>query len=137
MPTVTEDPITAWAHCPDATCNPYEIETPAVRRTTSYTYIDRGGDFPGIESSTSSIVPGDDTQLHCETCGKPLELAKAPRAVYPNESGVDPNGLLGINPRTSDPTLAAAQLAAEQADAIADLRAQLAELREEKDKATA
>ena len=137
MPTITDETVTGHAHCPNPRCDQYEYETPVVKRTVSWTYAENGGDLPGIERSTIEVVATKDTEDKCPRCGRYRELSIGERPEYPNESGVDPNGLLGFQPQVADPQLIAAQQNAELAAQLADLQAQLAELKKPAAKAPA
>ena len=130
MPTITEDIVDGYAHCPNPRCDPYEHATKIVKQTIEWTYLENGGDFPGFERSVVNLIAGEETDAVCPGCGRTRELSIAERPEYPNDSGVDPMGLLGMQPQTADPNLMAAQERAAQDARIAELEAKLEALAE-------
>jgi hypothetical protein len=97
MPTVTDIETEGYAHCAIARCpgNAQE-QVKAIRRETSRTYREMGGDAPGVESSWVTLLFADEEQRDCPHCGKPRELSAEPRVQYAPLSGHDPMGLLGV-----------------------------------------
>lgn len=110
-PTIRQDTVTAYAHCPDPRCKgTRQEEVPAVRETTEWTFASRGGgDDPGglgniflpmVENSQTHLrflndgadawgnqdpdLPND---MPCPHCGKPRELSDKPRPNYPVQVG--------------------------------------------------
>ena len=132
MPTITDEEVIGHAHCPNPRCDPYEHETPVTRRTIAWTYQENGGDLPGIERTSEQVIANEKTASMCPSCGRARELSLDERPEYPNESGVDPLGLLGMQPQTADPSLVAVQQQAELAQQLADLQAELAALKGKK-----
>ena len=122
MPSVTETPVKAYAHCGNPICpgNAQE-QVDALERTSAFSYQELGGDIPGDERSTVSFVFADEGDAPCSHCGRELrELSGSPRPQYENLSGFDPEYLRGL----------AAGLVPEAAgpsspDEIAELRAQV------------
>jgi hypothetical protein len=116
MPTTQETPIEGYAHCLNARCPGYAQEkVPAIRRETSYTWGDLGGDadFPGFERSAVSFHFADEEQSPCPSCAGAREVTPDPRTAYQNLSGHDPNGLLKIRPGDApDPVALQAEIAA-------------------------
>ena len=132
MPTIREETVTGYAHCPNSRCDPYEHETKVVRQTVEWTYLENGGDFPGFERSVVNIIAGEETDATCPGCGRQRELSVGERPEYPNDSGVDPLGLLGMQPQTHDPGLVAVQQNAELASQLAEMKAELDALKAQK-----
>jgi hypothetical protein len=123
MPTITEKPVEAYAHCNNALCPGYGQEkVKAVEEVTEWTFVDNGGDIPGVERSRSLLKFASDDDISCGTCGRERELSKDPRRNYENLSGFDPMGLIngkvpGFNPAVVNT----------EADArVAELEAQIA-----------
>lgn len=97
MPRISEVEITAFAHCPNPRCEGYtQREVPAISRTVEHTYVEKGGDMPGVETSQVYIHPCDEEL--CPSCGKTCEITDQRRVRYDNLSGHDPNGLLAYTP---------------------------------------
>jgi hypothetical protein len=91
MPTVSEVPITALAFCIDGRCPGYNQQpVEAVKRVTEFSYVELGGDLPGIERSTEAVMFADDGDAVCSHCGKPRLVSEQERPEYPNTSGQDP-----------------------------------------------
>lgn len=91
MPTVTEQPITGLAFCVDGRCPGYNQEpVPALKRTSEFSYLELGGDLPGIERSSSQVLFVNDDDAVCALCGKPRMVSDQERPEYPNTSGQDP-----------------------------------------------
>lgn len=107
MPTVTEKPVTAFAHCPTTRPRPCpgnrQEEVEAVRRETARTYREMGGDAPGVECSWVSLVFADEEQLHCEHCGKARDLSSQRRVQYDPQGEWDPNPLALLGAPEFDP----------------------------------
>lgn len=118
---VLEEPVQAWAHCPDPRCDGYrQQQVDAVRETTEFTFRDLGGDQSGVERSTSYLrFVGDDS---CPACGHRRELSDQKRVASVALSGHDPTGLLQF--KAPDGTFRPAG----GDDELAALRAQVAEL---------
>jgi hypothetical protein len=91
MPTVTEDTITAQASCTDGRCPGYEqVEVQAVKRLNQWSYVELGGDLPGIERTSSQVFFANEEDTACPFCGKPRIVDDQIRPEYPNMSGQDP-----------------------------------------------
>lgn len=123
MPRTTDTPIDAYAHCADSTC-PGNAQQPvkAIRHDVAFSYMDLGGDMPGIERTTSALRVAHDKDATCKTCGGPRELSTDPRPVYNNLSGHPQDGLLKIAAER-----AAGHQPTESAE-LAELRDQVAKL---------
>jgi len=98
MPTVTETLITALASCKDGRCAGYKQEpVQAVETQTDFSYIDLGGDIPGVERSTVSLRFADLADAQCPHCGEPRLVSEQTRPIYPNVSGQPQDALLSIH----------------------------------------
>lgn len=136
MPTITEQPVTLWAFCPDGACPGYDtVEVDGLAREISRTAFEEAGPgtVNGNSVSTSFMqyfVPdGKKTdehgnaiakELHCEHCQRALQVSSEPRPEYANISGRDPKELLNRR--------AEARRAAGRDEELAELRGQLAGL---------
>lgn len=101
MPTATETPVQGLAHCQDARCMGYEQEpVQAIQTITEVTYLDNGGDMPGIEQSFHDLRFVDENDVECVHCGKPRVVTSQQRPEYPNVSGHDPMGLFEFRGKT-------------------------------------
>jgi hypothetical protein len=101
MPTATETPVEAYAFCLDARCGGYlQEKVQGVRTTTSWTYLDMGGDMPGEERSTDMIRFADESDAVCGVCEGPRGISEQVRPEYPNVSGHDPMGLFEFRGKT-------------------------------------
>lgn len=99
MARVSHDKITAFAHCPDPRCPGYsQAEVQAVRDTVDHTYVDSGGDMPGVEKSQVYFDFVDESDAVCPTCSRPRELSDQRRVTYAALSGHSQAGLLNIKP---------------------------------------
>jgi len=91
MPTVTEQNVTGLAFCIDGRCPGYNQQPVlAVKRTSEFSFVENGGDLPGIERSTSQVFFADEADAVCQHCGKPRLVEDHERPEYPNTSGRDP-----------------------------------------------
>jgi hypothetical protein len=98
---VIEDVVKAYAFCPNAQCLGYQQEpVDGIRTTTAYTYLDKGGDMPGVESSTEMTRFADEAQAVCGQCSGPRLISEQERPLYPNISGHDPMGLFEFKGKT-------------------------------------
>ena len=98
MPTVTETTVDGWASCRDGRCPGYKQEPIQVVETlTEFSYVDLGGDVPGIERSTMLIRFADPRDEACEHCGGSRIAADQVRPIYPNVSGQPQDALLHVN----------------------------------------
>lgn len=101
MPTVTQTPVEAFAHCPNAQCLGYQQQpVQGVRTTTAWTYLDHGGDMPGLESSSDQVWFADEAHVPCSHCEQPRAISEQKRPEYPNISGHDPMGLYEFKGKT-------------------------------------
>jgi hypothetical protein len=96
MPTLTETPVDAYAHCVEPRCQGTNQEpVKAIRKETAHTYRERGGDMPGIEASWVVLAFENEDEINCPHCGRTRELSVEQRKTYAALSGHDPMGLLG------------------------------------------
>lgn len=101
MPTAMQQTVQAYAHCQDAQCLGYRQEiVEGVRTTTEFTYLDSGGDMPGVEKSNERVTFVNDEDIPCPHCEKPRAIGEQQRPEYPNISGHDPMGLFEFKGRT-------------------------------------
>jgi hypothetical protein len=100
MPLVTETVIDALAHCADQRCAGYTQQpVKAVQTVTQFSYIDLGGDLPGIERESFLLRFDDIADTQCPHCGEPRIVADQTRPIYPNVSGQPQDALLQPAPR--------------------------------------
>src|SRR3954466_5691424 len=88
MPTITEAPIRAFAHCRNPRCagnNQEEVD--AVQQTESYSFVERGGDLPGEENSIVRVNFASEEDQPCPQCGLLREVTADPRPSYQGEWG--------------------------------------------------
>lgn len=86
-----------YAHCNNPRCPGHSQErVEAVRRETSHTYRERGGNAPGVESSYVTLHFADPDEAACPHCSRNREVSDQPRKSYAPLSGHDPMGLLGV-----------------------------------------
>lgn len=99
MPTVTETPIDGYAHCTQPRCRGNQQEpVKALRVDTSTTYVELGGDMPGVERSHVQFRFADPELIKCPFCGTDREVTDQARISYAPLSGHDPLGLLDVRP---------------------------------------
>ena len=127
MPTVTEETVTALAFCIDGRCPGYnQVPVEAIKRRSEFSYLELGGDLPGIERSTEAVIFANEGDAVCEHCGKARLVSEQERPEYPNTSGQDPLAIFnrqGTANQMRDMLLAQAERDKEQAE----MRATLAE----------
>lgn len=137
MPTVTETPIKAYAHCTNPRCSGNaQVEVEAVLAVTAWAYHETGGDgmFSHPERSTEQPRFRDPaSEGVCEHCGSNRDLSLA-RRMQLDDSGFDASALLEIEPGAQyDPDTAgevAARLKDEEHEReMSGLREQMAEMR--------
>jgi hypothetical protein len=137
MPSVTESPARAYAHCRNARCPGYQQEEIAgVREEVGFTYRELNGNkgapdpYDGLlERSSVRFRFEDESQAPCPACGEAREVTGEPRPSYQPLSGHDPLGLLQFG--GFDPS----QVVVPD-DRTAALEAQLQEMREQLAKLT-
>lgn len=135
MPTVSETGIKGFAHCRNPLCRGYlQEQVEAVRRETGYSYVERGGDLPFMESSTVHIVFADEqSDSPCPYCKEAREVTDQQRPVYEKMTGFAQDGLLHaprfgeFQPGSEENDQLKQQLA-DQAKALEAMQAQLAKL---------
>jgi hypothetical protein len=102
MPTVSEAPARAYAHCRNARCPGYQQqEVAAVREEVGFTYRELNGNkgapdpYDGLfERSSVRFRFEDESEAGCPVCGETREVTGEPRPSYQPLSGHDPLGLL-------------------------------------------
>jgi hypothetical protein len=133
MPTVSEEVVSGFAFCADPRCPGYEQVEAAVRvTTTEWLYVELGGDLPGFERSMSYetfALSEDEPWPTCRHCGERMEVATQQRPEYARISGQDPLRLLSLDQDTIRRAMQADQ--SQQAVELANMRAELAELKAE------
>lgn len=126
MATLALTPIRGYAHCRDPRCiGTEQEEVDAVCHTSSWSYVENGGNLPGVERSTEIYVFADEQRdAPCHACGQAREVSAKPRPQYTPLSGHRQDGLLHVKQYN-----AAAQPPQHNNDAVvAQLMAQVAEL---------
>ena len=125
MPTAVDEQVQGFAHCVDPRCPGHNQQAvPAIRRETSYTYVERGGDAPGIEQSHVQAVFADEADSVCPACNGQRDISLDPRPQYDPLSGFDPNYLASGGAQPFDPTVVNSPADEE----VAALRAEVARL---------
>jgi hypothetical protein len=137
--TVEEErePVFVYVHCYNAACVKYhnlqenlnfERKVPGIREETQYTYVDRGGDMPGIENTHVAWHVQNPDDVMCDACGMPTNISQNPSRKL-QQYGVAPGtGLQGAERAAA---LAAAKVNESNAVKdveIAELRAEMAKL---------
>jgi hypothetical protein len=129
MPTVVENTVRGFASCADPLCPGYEQEqVDVVRREQQFSYLELGGDLPGIERSVISAPAFvDAADATCGHCGRDRFASLESRPEYPRSSGQDPLRLLNMtnDQQVRDMTISSAEQRAE----LAELRAEVAEMK--------
>lgn len=130
MPTVTATIIEAQASCRDGRCAGYKQQpVQGIRTVTEFSYVDLGGDIPGIERSVDAVHFSDIEDERCPVCGQPRLIADQVRPVYPNVSGIPQDAILHTNrdsERVADMLLESAKREAEMAQMRALMERQAA-----------
>lgn len=99
MPTQTVAEVEAYAHCTNPRCAGYREEAiRGIRTEDAYTYAERGGDLPGIESSFVYLAFANEEEIACPHCGRSRDIAATSRPQYANLSGFSQEGLLDVEP---------------------------------------
>lgn len=125
MPVITETTIDAWANCNDARCGGHRQQpVQAVRTVVEYTFIDLGGDLPGVERSATQLRFADVTDAQCPVCGEPRMVADQVRPIYANVSGQPQDALLAVG-RQSERVQSLELEAAKRDAAMAQMQATL------------
>jgi hypothetical protein len=126
MATLALTPIKGYAHCRDPRCiGTEQEEVDAICHTSSWSFVENGGNLPGVERSTEIYVFADEQRdAPCHACGLAREVSAKPRPQYTPLSGHRQDGLLHVKQYN-----AAAQPPQHNNDAVvAQLMAQVAEL---------
>lgn len=124
MATLKLTPARGYAHCRDPRCKGTEQEpVDVIRHTSEWTYVENGGNMPGVERSTEIVVFADEqADSPCPVCTAPREASAQLRPRYTPLSGHRQDGLLYV--KAYD---ASVQPAGNDA-IVAQLMAQVAEL---------
>jgi hypothetical protein len=119
MPTITETPISAWAHCPRVECPASgQRPVPGIRRMVGETIGERGGDGPFVgveEKSTSYMLFANPEDAVCPEpgCSARAEISDQERPNYGKAFGGSDALLrlrqIGVDGASRDSLLAAAQ----------------------------
>lgn len=97
MPSVKEEPFQGFAHCTSPRCEGHnQQEVGGIRTETSFSFVENGGDLPGIERSHVYLRFASEEDRPCPHCGRIRDLSEQHRKQYAPASGHDPNGLLQI-----------------------------------------
>lgn len=133
MPAVAEDLIQGWASCRDGRCPGYkQQQVDAIMTTTAFSYVDLGGDVPGIERESILIrFANREQDESCPVCSEPRLVSDQVRPIYPNISGVPQDALLHVgqdSERVRDLMLANAEAKAQGAQMQALMERQAAAL---------
>lgn len=131
MPTVTELVVEGFANCIDGRCPGYLQErVGVVRRTQEFSFVELGGDLPGVERSMIDVAGfADERDVPCPHCGQARIASLEQRPEYPQTSGQDPLRLLNL---THDKQVRDMQISGLERDReMAEMRAAMAELRAE------
>lgn len=131
------EPVFVYVHCYNQACVKYhnlqvnldfERKVPGIREETSYTYVDRGGDMPGVENTHVVWHVQDPADATCDGCGGAMNISQTPSYKL-MQYGVGPGtGLKGAERAAA---LAAKQVndANEAKDVeIAELRGEMAKM---------
>lgn len=100
MPTITETPVQAYAHCVEPRCpGNAQSEVDALLVTTAWKYHETGGDgmFSHDERSTEQARFADAEDATCRHCGGSRDLSLSPRMQLDRKFG-QPDFLLDIDP---------------------------------------
>lgn len=90
-----DEQISGYAHCNDPSCSGNSQQpVPVIRHTTNATYLDGGGDLPGIEKSWTAFSFADAEDEKCPFCSDRREVTDQRRPRYDPLSGHDPLALL-------------------------------------------
>lgn len=105
MATVTVTEVEGFAHCPDSRCRGnIPVPVAVMRQTTDMSYLDLGGDLPGVERSVEHLRLVDEaTDGECPFCPRMRDLSLHDRPQYAALSGYAPDGLLHV--KSFDPTV--------------------------------
>ena len=103
MTIVTETEIEAYAFCPNSRCDGNtQKKVKALKTLVEFTYMDLGGNLPGVERSTAHLKFKTTKQSPCTVCGVPRELSETRRRKYAptviNDKVMDPKALLDYMP---------------------------------------
>lgn len=137
MPTTTEQKIRGYAHCRAPRCpGNQQEEVDVLKIEDAYTYAEKGGDLPGVETSHVRLVFLNDgiddrpDDVSCPHCGRNRDLSEDPRPNYDPLSGYAQDGLLDIPVSANGTRFDPSKQAEIQAEVNEKRDAENAELRE-------
>jgi hypothetical protein len=130
MATVTTTTVSGYAHCRNPRCAGTEQQpVDALCHTSAWTYVENGGNMPGVERSTELYVFADErTDSPCPVCGDSREVSAAPRPQYTPLSGHRQDGLLHVKQYNAQaqPDAGNGAIVAQLMEQVAALSAQIA-----------
>lgn len=133
MPSTTQTPVRAYAHCVQSRCPGNAQEgVDALAVETFYSFQDTGGDgmFAHPERSTLALRFADVDESKCQYCGSNRDLSSEPRLQL-DDSGYDRMALLDIAPEERyDPKTQADVASALRAEEDSKRDGEIRELRE-------
>lgn len=96
MPTITNTPVRAYAHCVNSHCRGNaQAEVDALVEETTWLYTENGGNLAMPERSSVNLRFVNSEERHCPECGKNRDLSASKRTSFDGTiSGFDPRGLL-------------------------------------------
>ena len=129
------DPVFVFVHCYNQACPRYhnlqvnldfERRVPGIREETQYTYVDRGGDMPGVENTHVNWYPQDPADMTCPECGSATNVSQN-QSYKLAQYGVGPgHGLKGAERAAALAASKVAEQSAVKDIEVAELKAQLA-----------
>lgn len=125
--TSVDVPVDGFLFCLDAGCVGYlQEEAKLLKTTREFTYVELGGDSPGVERSVEYLRPADESAMSCPHCDQPRAWSEQVRPVYAKYSGQSSKD----KPDTNQVSVIAKQSAelAVQAEQMRVMREQIAEL---------
>ena len=86
--TSVDVPVDGYLFCLDAGCVGYlQEEAKLLKTTREFTYVELGGDSPGVERSVEYLRPADESAMSCPHCDQPRAWSEQVRPVYARYSG--------------------------------------------------
>jgi hypothetical protein len=129
------EPVFVYVHCYNQVCPLYhnlqealdfERKVPGIREETQYTYLDRGGDMPGIENTHVNWLPADPQDAICPECGDACNVSQN-QSYKLQQFGVGPGmGLKGAERAAAVAAAKVNEANAAQDVEVAELKKQLA-----------
>ena len=127
--------VFVYVHCYNQICGLYhnlqealdfERKVPGIREETQYTYLDRGGDMPGIENTHVNWLTADPEDSVCPECGDAVNVSQN-QSYKLQQFGVTPGmGLAGAERAAAVAAAKVAESGAANDVKVAELQAQLA-----------